>query len=117
MSFLDEFTDDMREVTVSKKTSIINSQWEREPTTTQEFTIQCLLFPIGVIQADRYHSIKQIEYHKSTHLAWYSLAHTFPIGTTLTDKQWVAYTVQHTEPVYDFWGEIDHMTAFLTTIQ
>jgi len=117
MSFLDKFTGDMREVTVSKKTSIINSQWEREATTTQEFTIQCLLFPIGVIQADQYQTMKQIEYHKSTHLTWYSLEHELTKWTTLTDLQWIVYTIQHIEPVYDFWGDIDHMTAFLTIIK
>ena len=106
----------MREVDVCKKTSITNSQWERESITTQEFTMSCLLFPIGVLQADHHSIMRQIEYHQSTHFAWYSLEYDLSVDTTLTDDQWIIYTIQHIEPVYDFWWEIDHMTAFLTTI-
>jgi hypothetical protein len=107
----------MRTVVVSKYMYIKNTQWEREATSTQQTSMQCILMPIWVIQSDQYHNSKQIEYHQSTHLAWYASSFELTQWSLCTDEQWIRYYVQHVEPVYDFGWDIDHMTAFLTTKQ
>lgn len=50
---------------------------------------------------------------ESTHILYYATTQTLTTSDEIVDESGNVYTVKQVEEVPDFWGVIDHMTAFL----
>jgi len=113
MSFLDNFTGDMRTLTRRANTKAKNAIGETVTTATATSQFLGVFLPIGVIGNDQRYINNAILMRESTHILYYAKTQTLTIKDEIVDESGNIYTIKQIEEVPDFGGGIDHMTAFL----
>lgn len=114
MSFLDDFTEDMRTLTHKPQTKTINSIGESIITYPTTATINAILVPREEISNDTQSFDNQLIYRQSSHLVFYDHRdYTLHRQDKIVDELDTTYDIVFIEPGFGFGWLIEYFVAYL----